>query len=96
VRGYLEKPAMVSRLQLLGLPDAVIEYHVMDADEDRQRKRNDDRLIVIKDMWMKEVETDFNQIEEWVSEIIVDVEARTLWLQDAYFDKFRTVTYASV
>jgi len=96
VRGYLEKPAMVSRLQLLGLPDTVIEYHVMDADEDRQRKRNDDRLIVIKDMWMKEVETDFNQIEEWVSEIIVDVEARTLWLQDAYFDKFRTVTYESV
>jgi len=96
VRGYLEKPAMVSRLQLLGLPDAVIEYHVMDADEDRQRKRNDDRLTVIKDMWMKDVETDFNQIEEWVKEIIVDEEARTLWLQDAYFDKFRTVTYASV
>ena len=92
VRGYLEKPALVSRLQLLGLPDAVIEYHVMDADEDRQRKRSDDRLIVIKDMWMKDVETDFNKIEEWVKEIIVDGEARTLWLQDAYFDKFRTVT----
>jgi len=95
VRGYVEKPALVSRLQLLGLPDAVIDYHVMDADEDRQRKRSDDRLIVIKDMWMKDVETDFNRIEEWVKPIIVDGEARTLWLQDAYFDKFRTVTYES-
>ena len=92
VRGYVEKPAMVSRLQLLGLPDTVIEYHVMDADEDRQRKRNDDRLIVIKGMWMKDVETDFDVITGWVTPIIVEKEARDLWLSDAYFDKFRTVT----
>jgi len=83
---------MVSRLRLLELPDAVIDFHVLDADEDRTRKRSDERLIVIKDMWMKDIETDFNQIEMWVGEVIVDEEARNLWLDDAYFDKFRTVT----
>jgi len=92
VRGYVSKVDMVSRLQILDLPDRVVEFHVMDADEDRSRKRSDDRLIVIKDMWMKDVETDFDNIEEWVREIIVDDEARELWLGDTWFDKMRTVT----
>ncbi len=91
-KGYIEKTDLVSRLTLLGLPAEVIDYHVMDADEDRTRKRNDERLTVIKDMWMKDVETDFDVIEGWVKEVIVDEEARDLWLNDAYFDKFKTVT----
>ena len=94
VRGYVEKPELVSRLQLLGLPDQVVEYHVMDADEDRARKRSDERLDVIKDMWLKDVETDFSAIEGWVKEIIVDEEARTLWLNDVYFQKLKTVRVA--
>jgi len=67
----------------------VIEFHVMDADEDRERQRNDERLIVIKDMWMKDVETDFDVIEGWVDPIVVDVDARELWLADTYFDKLK-------
>jgi len=89
VRGYITKADMVSRFTLLDLPDGVIEFHVMDADEDRERKRNDERLIVIKDMWMKDVETDFDVIEGWVDPIVVDVDARELWLADTYFDKLK-------
>ena len=89
VRGYITKQDMVGRFTLLDLPDEVIEFHVMDADEDRARKRNDERLIVIKDMWMKDVETDFDVITGWVDPIIVEEEARELWLADTYFDKLK-------
>ena len=89
VKGYITKSDMVSRFGLLDLPDGVVEFHVMDADEDRERQRNDERLIVIKDMWMKDVETDFDIIEGWVDPIIVEATAQDLWLSDAYFDKLK-------
>ncbi|GAH62843.1 unnamed protein product, partial [marine sediment metagenome] len=96
VRGYITKGTMVSRLQLLDLPDSAIEFHVMDADEDRTRKRNDDRLVVIKDMWMKDVEPDFMVISAWAMDIIVDEEALNLWLDDTYFDKMKGVRIPEV
>jgi len=91
VRGYIDKLALVSRFQFLDLPDTIIEYHIMDADEDRTRKRKDERLIVLKDKWMKDALPNFVDIEERVKTIIIDKEARDYWLMDAYFDKYHTV-----
>jgi hypothetical protein len=91
VQGTILKDALVKRLQFLGLPDQVIQYQLMDADEDRARKRATERLDVIKDMWLKDVEADFDVITGWVKEIVVDEEARENWLSDVYFQKMKAV-----
>jgi hypothetical protein len=91
VQGTILKDALVKRLQFLGLPDQVIQYQVMDADEDRARKRATERLDVIKDMWLKDVETDIAVVEGWAKEIIVDADALDNWLSDVYFQKMKAV-----
>jgi hypothetical protein len=91
VQGTILKDALVKRLQFLGLPDQVIQYQVMDADEDRARKRATERLDVIKDMWLKDVESDISVVEGWAKEIIVDADALENWVSDIYFQKLKAV-----
>lgn len=91
VQGTILKDALVKRLQFLGLPEQVIQYQVMDADEDRARKRATERLDVIKDMWLKDVEADIAVVEGWAKEIIVDADALENWVSDVYFQKMKAV-----
>jgi hypothetical protein len=91
VQGTILKDALVKRLQFLALPDQVIQYQLMDADEDRARKRATERLDVIKDMWLKDVESDIAVVEGWAKEIIVDADALENWVSDVYFQKLKAV-----
>lgn len=86
VRGYVEKAAMVSRLQLLDLPDGVIEFHVMDADEDRTRKHNDKRLAIIEEGYIDDLIT-WTNVEEMAKEILVDEAGYNLFLDEVWLNK---------
>jgi len=90
VRGYIEKPAMVSRFQLLDLPVEVIEYHVMDADEDRARGYKDKSLAIIEEGYIDDLMT-WEVVESMAGEILVDREALNLFLDGVWLNKHKAV-----
>lgn len=86
VRGYVEKPALVSRLQLLDIPDAVIDFHVIDAEEDRQRRHNDKRLAIIEEGYIDDL-IEWTSVEKMSKEIIVDKDGYDLYLDEVWLNK---------
>jgi len=90
VAGYKRKEDFVSRLSLLGLPSEVIDYHVMDAEEDRARKHSDKQLAVIEEGYVDDLIT-WEEVEEMAKPILVDEEAYNLWLDGVYLNKHKAV-----
>jgi len=90
VRGYTKKAALVSRLQLLDLPDTIIEFHIMDADEDRLRQNKDKNLAIIEEGYIDDL-IDWEELNTIATEIIVDGSARHLFLSGVYLNKHKAV-----
>jgi len=90
VRGYIEKPAMVSRLTLLDLPDGVIEFHVMDADEDRIRGHRDKSLGHIEEGYVDDI-VSWEDVQAMAKPILVDEEAYNIWLDGVWLNKHKAV-----
>jgi len=90
VRGYTTKPNMVSRLQLLDLPVEVIEFHVMDADEDRARGHKDKSLAIIEEGYIDDV-ISWEDVESMARPILVDEEAYNIWLDGVWLNKHKAV-----
>jgi len=90
VRGYIEKPALVSRLQLLDLPDRVIEFHVLDADEDRARAHNDKQLAIFEEAYIDGL-MDWDVVEAMAVEILVDKPALKIYLDGVWLNKHKAV-----
>jgi len=90
VRGYTTKEDMVKRLTLLDLPAEVIEYHVMDAEEDRTRSYNDKQLAVIEEAYVDDLIA-WEDVETMAMEILVDEEGRRIWLDGVWLNKHKAV-----
>jgi len=90
VAGYKRKEDFVSRLQLLALPNEVIEYHVLDAEEDRTRKHNDKQLAVIEEGYVDDLIT-WEEVEAMAKPILVDEDAYNIWLDGVYLNKHKAV-----
>jgi len=90
VRGYITKPNMVSRFTLLDLPDGVIEFHVLDADEDRTRRHLDKKLPIIEEGYIDDL-IDWAEVESMAKEILVDEEAYALFLDEVWLNKHKAV-----
>ena len=90
VAGYKRKEDFVSRLTLLDLPVEVIEFHVMDAEEDRARKHNDKQLAVIEEAFIDD-KIDWEKVEEMAKPILVDPDAYGIWLDGVYLNKHKAV-----
>jgi len=90
VAGYKRKEDFVSRLTLLGLPSEVIEYHIMDAEEDRQRKHSDKQLAVIEEGYVDDL-ISWEDVESMAKPILVDDEAYNIWLDGVYLNKHKAV-----
>jgi len=90
VRGYTTKPNMVSRFTLLDLPVEVIEFHVMDADEDRARGHKDKSLAIIEEGYVDDVIT-WEDVEAMARPILVDEEAYNIWLDGVWLNKHKAV-----
>lgn len=86
VRGYILKEALVSRLQLVELPVDVIEFHVLDADEDRNRRHLDKNLAIIEEGYVDGV-IDFDAVKSMAKEILVDEAAYNLFLDEVWLNK---------
>jgi len=87
-RGYTTKTEMVSRFQLLALPSAVIEFHVIDADEDRARSYKDKQLTHIEEGYIDDI-IPWEQVESMAKPILVDEEAFTIFLDGVYLNKHK-------
>jgi len=90
VRGYTTKPNMVSRLQLLDLPVEVIEFHVMDAAEDRVRGHKDKSLAIIEEGYIDGL-IPWAQVEAMAGEILVDVDGLNIFLDGVWLNKHKAV-----
>jgi len=90
VKGYVTKATMVARFTLLDLPDAVIEFHVMDADEDRARGHNDKQLAVIEEGYVDDLIT-WADVESMAKPILVDPDAYAIWLDGVWLNKHKAV-----
>ena len=89
VRGYIEKNELTGRLSILDLPDEVIRYHVIDAEEDRIRKHNDRQLSIIEEAYVDGV-IELDAVEEMARPILKDTPAYQLFLDEAYLNKFKS------
>ena len=90
VRGYTEKTSLVSRLQLLDLPVDVIEFHVIDADEDRNRRHLDKNLAIIEEGYVDDLMS-WEDVQSMAKEILVDDEAYALFLDEVWLNKHKAV-----
>jgi len=90
VRGYTTKPNMVSRFTLLDLPVEVIEFHVMDADEDRARGHKDKSLAIVEEGYVDDL-IEWADVELMAGEILVDEEAYNIWLDGVWLNKHKAV-----
>ncbi len=90
VRGYIEKGSMVSRLQLLDLPDGVIEFHVMDADEDRDRGHKDKQLSIIEEGYVDDVIA-WVDVEKMAKPILINEAAYNIWLDGVWLNKHKAI-----
>jgi len=90
VRGYTLKSDMVSRLTLLDLPDGVIEFHVLDADEDRIRGHRDKSLSHIEEGYVDDL-ISWEDVESMAGVILVDEEAYSIWLDGVWLNKHKAV-----
>ncbi len=86
VRGYVTKEALVARLTLLDIPTMVIDFHVMDAEEDRARGYNDKRLGHIEEGYIDDL-IDWTGVEDMAKEILVDEEGLGIWLDGVWLNK---------
>lgn len=90
VRGYIEKAAMVSRFTFLDLPDGVIEFHVMDADEDRGRQYKDKSLGHVEEGYVDDL-ISWEDVQSMAKPILVDEEAYNIWLDGVWLNKHKAV-----
>ncbi len=90
VRGYVNKETLVSRLTMLDIPTLVIDFHVMDADEDRARGYNDKQLSHIEEGYIDDIII-WDQVEEMAKVVIVDPEGLTIWLDGVWLNKHKAV-----
>jgi len=90
VRGYTTKPNMVSRMTLLDLPTEVIEFHVMDADEDRARGHKDKSLAIIEEGYIDDL-ISWELVASMAKEILVDVDGLNLFLDGVWLNKHKAV-----
>ena len=88
IEGYIKKGDLVSRLELLDLTDEAVKLHVMDADEDRERKHNDRQLAIVEEAYVDDKIT-WEEVEEWARTILVDEAARGLYLDEVWLNKHK-------
>jgi len=88
VRGYTTKANMVDRLTLLDIPEAVIMFHTMDADEDRNRRHLDKRLAIIEEGYIDDL-ISWKNVESMAGEILVDEPAYNLFLDEVWLNKHK-------
>ena len=88
VKGYIEKAELVGRLQLLDLPDEVIEFHVLDAMEDRARAHNDKQLQHIEEGYVDDI-ISWEQVESMARPILKDDDAYKIYLDGVWLNKHK-------
>lgn len=94
VRGYVEKAALVARLQFLDLPDEVIEFHVLDGDEDRERKHKDLQLTHIEEGYIDDL-IPWMTVESMAKKILIDEAALEIFLDGVWLNKHKAVRVAA-
>ncbi len=90
VRGYTTKPNLVERLELLDIPEPVIMFHTMDADEDRNRRHLDKRLAIIEEGYIDDLMS-WEDVQSMAKEILVDEIAYNLFLDEVWLNKHKAV-----
>ncbi len=90
VRGYSTKSNLVDRLTLLDIPEAVILFHTMDADEDRNRRHLDKRLAIIEEGYIDDL-ISWADVQSMAGEILVDEIAYNLFLDEVWLNKHKAV-----
>ena len=90
VRGYTLIGDLTSRLQFLNLPLEIIQYHIMDADEDRARSYKDKSLKILEEGYIDDL-MDWPSVEEMARVILVDEEAYNIWLDGVWLNKHKAV-----
>jgi SOS response regulatory protein OraA/RecX len=86
-KGYIAEEDLRATLKALGYADDVIEFHVLDAIQDRERKQKDQLLAEYKAGYLKDLVDDVS-LETRAGEILVDATAKELYLQAAYVAKY--------
>ena len=94
VRGYSIKSKFVDRLQLLDIPEAVILFHTMDADEDRNRRHLDKRLAITEEGYIDNL-ISWESVQSMAKEILVDEIAYNLFLDEVWLNKHKAVRVAA-
>jgi len=86
-KGYIAEEDLRATLKALGYADDVVEFHVLDAIQDRERKQKDQLLAEYKAGYLKDL-VDDAALETRAGEILVDATAKELYLQAAYVAKY--------
>jgi len=90
VRGYVTKADLTGRLSLLDIPDEVIRYHVLDAEEDRTRQHRDKNLAIIEEGYVDDL-INWEEVQSMAKEILVDDVAYNIFLDGVWLNKYKAV-----
>jgi len=88
VEGYITKNILKADLKALLTHPELVEYHLADAEADREIRIKRAQLKHWRDAFMKEI-IDEAMLEAYVEEILVDETQRILFLDDVYLEKHR-------
>jgi len=88
VEGYIAKDTLRADLEALLTHSELVEYHLADAEADRDIRIKRAQLKYWRDAFMKDI-IDEPTFEANIEQILVDETQRMLFLDDVYLDKHR-------
>lgn len=89
-KGYVTEAQLAADLKELGYNPERVAFHVADAKADRERAHKDGLLKLYGDAYQNDL-LDDAAFQRYAQEIIVDADAITLFLQEAYFKKYKNL-----
>jgi len=89
VKGYILEADLRSTLKELGYGADVIEFHVQDALQDRERARKDLQVSTLQDAYVKEEIKTEDELAALLAEYIVDPELIDAMVTDAYVRRYK-------
>jgi len=88
IGGYIDEDTVRANLEAIGTGIARIEYYIVYARMRRERTAKKDLLGIYEDGYVKDLLTD-DDLEARAGELIVDDDARNIYLQKAYVVKYK-------
>jgi hypothetical protein len=89
VKGYIGENDLRGTLKALGYSPQLIEYHVQDAIQDRERKRKDMLVENYIDGYVKGIIETEDELAGLLSTVIVDPNIVSLMVEDAYIRRYK-------